>query len=186
MSQKKISTVIAFLGICLIAILFIGFRQSLVDIKQDERGIVISPYEPYGFNQEPLEPGRHLIKPGESVVIYNIGSQTYEMAENSSTKDDFIQAKTKDGKAIQLDVSVTYRINPQTLIDLHIRWQNRYQDNVVRPIVRAATRDAISKFNLSELPARRSEIEADISKQIETIFANNGLIFEKYVIQNIH
>ena len=179
-------TVITFLGICLITILFIVFRQSLVDIKQDERGVVISPYESSGFNREVLMPGRHLIKPGERAMIYNVGSQAYEVAENSITGDDPILAKTKDGKVIHLDVSVIYRINPETLIDLHITSQNRYQDNIVRPVVRAATRDAISKFNLSELPARRSEIEAAISKQLETIFADNYLILERFVIQNIH
>jgi regulator of protease activity HflC (stomatin/prohibitin superfamily) len=186
MSQKKILLGITFFGVCLIAIFFIVFKQILVDIKQDERGVVISPYEPFGLNREVLEPGRHLIKPGEGVVIYNVGSQTYEVAENTTTGDDPIQAKTKDGKVIYMDVSVTYWINPETLIDLHIAWQNRYQDNVVRPTVRATTRNTISKFNLSELPANHSEIEDAASKQLETIFADNYLIFEKYVIQNIH
>jgi len=186
MSQKKVLLGIAILGICLIAILFIGFTQSLVDIKQDERGIVLSPYESSGFNREILEPGRHFIKPGERVMIYNTGSQTYEMAENSITGDDSIQAKTKDGKVVRLDASVIYRINPETLIDLHIAWQNRYQDNIVRPVVRAAIRDAISEFNLSEIPSKQSEIEAAISTQLKTTFVDNYLILERFDIQNIH
>jgi len=186
MSQKKILLGITILGICLIAILFIVFKQSVVNIKQDESGIVISPYEPSGFNQELLEPGRHLIKPGERVMIYNVESQTYEAAENSITGDDPIQSRTKDGKVIQLDVSVTYRIDPETLIDLHIAWQNRYQDGMVRPAVREITRQAISIFNLSEIPSRRSEIENAISEELKTIFAENYLILERFIIQKIH
>jgi len=186
MSQKKILLGITILGICLIATLFIGFKQSLVDIKQDERGIIISPYEPSGFYRELLKPGRHLIKPGERVMIYSVGSQIYEVAENSITGDDPIQSKTKDGKVIQLDVSVTYRIDPETLIDLHIVWQNRYQDNMVRPAVREITRQVIAKFNLSEIPSRLSEIEGAISKELKARFDDNYLTFERFGIQNIH
>ena len=76
----------------------------------------------------------------ENVKPYSVARQTYTMAssagEGQVQGDDSIEARTKDGQQVYLDASVIYAIDPKQLINLHIRWQGRYEDNVVRPVVR--------------------------------------------------
>ena len=47
--------------------------------------------------------------------------------------DDSIRARTKDGQEVILDASVIYQVDPGKVVPLHIVWQNRYEDGIVRP-----------------------------------------------------
>ena len=179
------------IGALVLAILLTTVSAGLVFLQADQYGIVISALQPTGYRPEPLSPGLHWVVPFvESVQPYSIAKQTYTMATASTegpvSGDDSIQCRTKDGQQVFIDASVIYSIDPTKLVQLHITWQNRFEDNVVRPVTRSAIRDAVSQYGVEEIVStKRSELEQTISQEIETGLSSNNLIMVDFLLRNI-
>ena len=136
-AAKGLTSLVVILLVAAILLTTVG--AGLVFLQADEYGVVISAFAPKGYRETALTPGLHWIIPFvESVQKYSIARQTYTMSSTSSEGavqgDDSIQARTKDGQQIFIDASVIYAVDPTQLIRLHTNWQNRYEENVVRPI----------------------------------------------------
>jgi regulator of protease activity HflC (stomatin/prohibitin superfamily) len=179
------------IGVVIFAILLTTLSAGLVFLQADQYGVVISAIQPNGYRTEPLTPGLHWVVPFvESVKPYSIAKQTYTMAtaatEGTVAGDDSIQCRTKDGQQVYIDASTIYSIDPKFLINLHITWQGRYEDNVVRPVVRSAIRDAVSQFGVEEIVStKRAELETSISDEIKAGLTANNLIMDDFLLRNI-
>jgi len=173
------------------ALLLTTAGAGMVFLQANEYGVVISAFQPNGYRTQALAPGLHWIVPFvESVQKYSIARQTYTMSSQTSEGavqgDDSIQARTKDGQQIFIDASVIYAADPTQLIQLHITWQNRYEENVVRPVSRAAIRNAVSQFGVEELVStKRAELEQAIRAEIETKLKANNIIMSDFLLRNI-
>jgi regulator of protease activity HflC (stomatin/prohibitin superfamily) len=182
------SLVVVFL---LVAILMTTVGAGLVFLQANEYGVVISAFAPQGYRTQALGPGLHWIVPFvESVEKYSVAQQTYTMAsttnEGTVQGDDSIQARTKDGQQVFIDASVIYKADPTQIIQLHINWQNRYEEMVVRPVARAAIRNAVSQFGVEELVStKRGELELAIRTEIETKLKANNVIMSDFLMRNI-
>lgn len=107
-------------------------------------------------------------------------------SEGAAQGGDSIQARTKDGQQVFIDASVIYAVDPTQLIKLHINWQNRYEENVVRPVTRAAIRDVISRYNAAEVNGdKRVAIQQLIKNEIKQKLINNSLILQDFMIQAV-
>ncbi|HEX2696187.1 MAG TPA: prohibitin family protein, partial [Anaerolineales bacterium] len=186
---RGLTTIIVVLAVA--AVLLTSVGAGLVFLQADEYGVVISALQPNGYRTQPLGPGLHWVVPFvESVQSYSIAKQTYTMSssntEGQTGGDDSIEARTKDGQQVHIDASVIYAVDPAHLIDLHITWQNRYEDNVVRPVTRAAIRDAVSQFGVEEIVStRRTDLETMITAAIQKGLADNNLILTSFLLRNI-
>jgi regulator of protease activity HflC (stomatin/prohibitin superfamily) len=170
---KGLTSLVVILLVAALLLTTVG--AGLVFLQANEYGVVISAFAPKGYRDVALTPGLHWIIPFvESTQKYSIARQTYTMSSTSSEGavqgDDSIQARTKDGQQIFIDASVIYAVDPTQLIQLHTIWQNRYEENVVRPVSRAAIRNAVSQFGVEELVStKRAELETAIRDEIQTI-----------------
>jgi regulator of protease activity HflC (stomatin/prohibitin superfamily) len=179
------------IGTAVFALLLTTVSAGLVFLQADQYGIVISALQPTGYRTQPLSPGLHWVVPFlENVQPYSIAKQTYTMAtttgEGQVAGDDSIQARTKDGQQVFIDASVIYSIDPAHLVELHITWQNRFQDNVVRPVARSAIRDAVSQYGVEEIVStKRAELEQTISNTISQGLTANNLIMVDFLLRNI-
>jgi regulator of protease activity HflC (stomatin/prohibitin superfamily) len=179
------------IGLLVVALLLTTIGAGLVFLQADEYGVVISAFQPKGYRDQALTPGLHWIIPFiESVQKYSIARQTYTMSsaatEGAVQGDDSIQARTKDGQQIFIDASVIYAVDPTQLIQLHTVWQNRYEENVVRPVARAAIRDAVSQFGVEELVStKRAELEQAIREEIQAGLNANNIIMSDFLLRNI-
>lgn len=179
------------IGLLIVALLLTTVGAGLVFLQANEYGVVISAFQPKGYRDQPLTPGLHWIIPFiESVQTYSIARQTYTMSSTSTEGtvqgDDSIQARTKDGQQIFIDASVIYAVDPAQLIQLHTVWQNRYEENVVRPVSRAAIRDAVSQFGVEELVStKRAELEQAIRDEIQAGLHANNIIMTDFLLRNI-
>lgn len=186
---KGLTTIVIVLLVA--ALLLTSVGAGLVFLQANEYGVVISAFQPNGYRTQALGPGLHWIIPFlESVQKYSIARQTYTMSSTSSEGsvqgDDSIQARTKDGQQIFIDASVIYAADPTQLIQLHITWQNRYEENVVRPVARAAIRNAVSQFGVEELVStKRAELEQGIRAEIESKLQDNNIIMSDFLLRNI-
>jgi regulator of protease activity HflC (stomatin/prohibitin superfamily) len=180
------------IGVLIGAFVLTILGAGLVFIYPQERGVVISALTPQGYRQDPLAPGLHWVVPfAEQVQNYQISRQTYTMSaanqEGQVTGDDSIRARTKDGQEVFIDASIIYQIDPNQVIPLHINWQNRFEDQVVRPAARNAIRDAVSQYGVEEIVStKRAEMEQLISQSIESKFSQNDLIMIDFLLRDIH
>jgi len=108
-------------------------------------------------------------------------------AEGQVKGDDSIRARTKDGQEVFIDASIIYAIDPNQVIALHINWQNRYEDQVVRPAARNAIRDAVSQYGVEEIVStKRAEMEGLIAESITKKLAQNDLVMVDFLLRDIH
>lgn len=167
---------------------------GIVFIEPNERGVVVSPYAfraPNGYLESALTPGLRWIVPGESVRMYTISRQTYTMSaasgEGQLVGDDSIRARTKDGQEVFVDASVIFQVDPTKVVNLHIDWQSRYQDELVRPTTRGIIRDIASQYGIEEIVStQRGSLESGITAALEEKFAENNLVLVDFVLRDIH
>ncbi len=187
---KGIST-LAF-GLLALAIIFSTVGAGLVFIQPEERGVVISAFSPTGYRDSALEPGLRWVIPFvEQVRLYPISRQTYTMSaqpsEGQRAGDDSIRARTRDGQEVFIDSSVIYAIDPDRVIDLHIRWQDRYDEELVRPLVRGIIRDAASQYSIEEIvSSKRDEFKQRIAEELTAKLSDNDLLLIDFVLRDIH
>jgi len=182
---------VSIIATAITAVLLTVISAGLVFIQPEERGVVISAVAPKGYREAALQPGLRWIIPFfENVKIYPISRQTYTMSiapnEGQVKGDDSITARTSDGQQVTIDSSVIYAVDPGRVIQLHIEWQDRYTDDLVRPLSRGSIRDAISQFGIEQVySSKRDELKQIITDQLATKFDQNGLILLDFVLRNI-
>lgn len=174
-----------------VAVLLTTVSAGLVFIQPQERGVVISAVSPTGYREQALQPGLRWIIPFvETVVTYPVSKQTYTMSiapqEGQVQGDDSVAARTSDGQEIFVDASVIFAVDPNQVVDVHIAWQQRYAQDLVRPVTRGIIRDSVSQFRVDEVVStKRFELSQQIRDSMSERFAANGLILVDFVLRNI-
>ena len=189
--KKTRGTVTGIIIAVAAAILLNTISAGLVFIQPQERGVVISAIEPDGYRKDIMQPGlRWVIPYAESVRTYSISKNTYTMSiaqlEGDLQGDDSIAARTADGQEVYIDASIIYSLDPTEVLNVHITWQDRYLDSLIRPTVRGVIRDAVSQFSVNEVySTRRDELKSQIEEEMFKALEDNGLILSDFVLRNI-
>lgn len=189
--QKVGAISTAIIVTAVLAIVLTTVSAGLVFVQPEERGVVISALAPQGYREEPLQPGlRWIIPYFEKVVRYPISRQSYTMSvaplEGMVQGDDSVAARTLDGQEIFLDASIIYAIDPAEVVDVHIVWQNRYTDELVRPLARGVIRDAVSQYGVQQVySTQRIAMTEAITQQLRKKLADNGLVLTDFILRNI-
>ena len=177
--------------VLVLAIVLTTLGAGLVYVESNERGVV-KTIRAGGVRSEALPPGLHWILPVvESVVTYSVSNQTYTMSatalEGQIQGDDSIRARTKDGQEIIIEASVIYQIDPAKVVQLHVVWQNRYEDGIVRPEARGIIRDAVSQYGVEEVVStKRAEMVQIMTDELSTSLAKNNLLLLDFILRDIH
>ena len=179
------------IGALLIGLVLITVGDGLVFINPEERGVVLSALSPTGYRSAALQPGLRWVVPYfESVRRYPISRQTYTMSvvtgEGQVRGDDSILARTVDGQEVSIDASVIYTLDPNKVVDVHIRWQDRYTDGLVRPLARGVIRDAVAKYKVEEVvSSQRATMVQTISEELTARMGREGLTVVDFILRNI-
>lgn len=190
--QQKVGIIsTAILVTSILAIILTTVSAGLVFVQPDQRGVVISALAPKGYREEALQPGlRWIIPYFENVVFYPISRQSYTMSiaplEGQITGDDSVAARTSDGQEIYMDASIIYAIDPAQVVNVHIVWQGRYTNELVRPLTRGIIRDAVAQYGVQQVySSQRAEMVDEITTQLRKKLAENGLVLSEFVLRNI-
>lgn len=114
-------------------------------------------------SKQPLDEGLHFfVAPGKDLVVYNVRNQV-------------VTAKTpvftKDVQAMDVEMTVTYSLQRDKVIDLHTKTGQNYKDILVIPSILGATKNALGKMEAGDIVANREKateaITQEISKQLE-------------------
>lgn len=179
------------LVILLIALSVTLFSAALIFIEPQEVGVVVSLLNRDGYRDQPFRSGLHWVAPlMEKVSRYPIYWQTYTMSsgplEGEKVGDDSIAARTSDGQAVFVDVSVIYRIDSNDVIRIHIDLQDRYVQDFIRPVLRGIVRTEVSQFTADEVnSSKRKNLELILDEKIRSAFADKGFILDRFLLRNI-
>jgi regulator of protease activity HflC (stomatin/prohibitin superfamily) len=178
-------------GTIAVAIVVTTVASGLVFIDPDQRGVVVSAIALGGYRPDALTPGLHWIVPfAERVQTYSISRQTYTMSstpnQGAVQGDDSVLARTKDGQQVNIDASVIYSLDPQKIVQLNLSWQDRFENEVVRPLSRGIIRDTAAQYNIDEIvTTKRAELVQSITNQLSSRLGANDLVLDQFVLRNI-
>lgn len=102
-----------------------------------------------------FQEGLHIIRPWDKLYIYNVRIQERNL---------LIDVITKDGLTIQVEISIRFHPNINTLGLLHKYLGPNYVETVILPEIAATTRDIIGLYDIDSLYSdKRVEIQRRIS-----------------------
>ena len=191
---KKGSNVI--IAILILLFLIFLFRPWVV-INEGEVGILSTTGK---FSSKPLNPGMHFYVPlFQKVIIVDtkVHMITYKRhPETGSMPDSYgtiriypaINVLDARGLPIQVELSVSYRLNPNKAAYVIKTYGFNWEDKIINPIVRDVVRNVIGKYPAEEIPVKRNEIakkiENSIKEQLNKI-PNQPIIFESFQLRDI-
>ena len=174
----------------LAAMLFVITGVGMVEIQENEVGVVFNTLSGE-LAEEPLGPGLHILIPGvQDVTIYSTAQQEYTLAgqvsEGAPPGEEGVEALTKDGQQIRLDITIVYRIDPSKVNEVYIKWRNQYEQWLVRPSVRVTVREAVGQFDALEIYSeKRAELEIKIEDRVRQLLARDGLKVDTMLVRNL-
>lgn len=165
--------------IVVLVLSFIGIiisNATFITIEAGQRGVLFRKFS--GLDEdENYKPGFHVIAPWNTMFIYNVRKQ-----ENQQQ----IDALSSNGLSIQVEVSVRYRPQISQVQILHDQIGKDYADVIVKPEIRAATREVIGKYTPEELySTQRDKIQQEIIDRTGKALAKNYLELNKVLIRSI-
>ncbi|MGB1285126.1 MAG: SPFH domain-containing protein [Aggregatilineales bacterium] len=139
----------------------------------------------------PRAPGTSIILPGvQQVIIYRTDQQEYTMSgesnEGAQRGNDAVEALTEDGQTVNLDITVIYRIERENANTVHLKWQNRYEDQFVRQAIRSIVRDVVATYDAVNIyGGDRTNMQQEIQTQLATAMLEEGLSLSSLRVRTI-
>ena len=187
--SSRSGVVLALFGFAAGIVLFIV--SSGILIVQPARAAVIVNVLTGELEDPARAPGTSIIIPGlQEYIIYPTDQREYTMSGISSEGrlqgNDAVEALTKDGQEVKLDITVLYRIVREDINTIHLNWQNRYESDFIRPTVRAVTRDIVSLFEAEAIYGQsREQLGIDIAAAVGERMKAEGLTLTSLLVRQI-
>jgi len=172
------------------------FRPWVI-INEGEIGILATTGK---FAKNPLYPGIHFYFPIIQKVIVvdtKVHMISYKrLQEVGSMPDRFgtikvypaINVLDSRGLPITVELSVSYRLNPNEAAYTIKTYGLNWEDKIINPIVRDVVRNVIGKYPAENLPVKRNEIAMQIENQIRqelNKISKRPVIFESFQLRDI-
>ncbi|MFH1447981.1 MAG: prohibitin family protein [Candidatus Micrarchaeota archaeon] len=134
--------------------------------------------------------GLHIKMPWQSITMYSIRTQDYTMSivqgEGDVENADSIDALTKEGLTVKLDMTVLYKVVPDKASDIHQTIGIEYRTVVIRPTIRTAIRDVAAKYDAKDIySSNRQAIANEINGRLKAEFNEKGIILETVLLRNV-
>ncbi|BCM91717.1 hypothetical protein IAD21_03592 [Abditibacteriota bacterium] len=175
-----------------LVILLLVFFRPFVLVGAGERGVVFSRFS--GVSRVELGEGLHFIAPwAQSVTIYDVKSQTYTMsaASNETNTDaqnsnDALEALTRDGLPVSLELSIRFHPDPEAVWQLHQSVGPDYVAKILRPEIRSHVRMVVAKYPVTDVYGpRRVQMIEQMTTRLRQEFAANGVILDEVLLRDV-
>lgn len=169
-ARRARTTLLTTAGATLAATLALGAYRCVVVIPPGSVGVPIL----FGRVADvPLRDGLHFLAPWYDLQVMSARTQSYTMShthdEGAKKGDDSITVLTSNGMEMQVDVTVTYRLIPESAPWVLRNLGDSYEDQLIRPGIRTAIRDAVSKFSDEEVfGAKREQLALSMQGRLDT------------------
>ena len=146
-----------------------------------------------GISDTVLTQGWHLVSPTKDVTLYSVGiEQSYLTSgeDGDSKNDDSCEVPTSDGKGLTVDLTFTYRYDPDRVTDLFTKFKGQsgkdVRDSFIKPNIIAWTKEITAQYPVTEiLGDERANLNIAISEYVHNKFDPYGIIVENVNLINI-
>lgn len=144
--------------------------NSFVVVPAGHVGVVFNILR--GVQDRALAEGVHFVVPGlQQVILYDARVKEVTLSaphEGERRLDTSIQARSKEGLEIGVDVTVQYRIIKEQAPRLHQEVGPGYLETLIVPQVRSKVRDAVGQYGAAELiSTQRTALETTVVQGLE-------------------
>ncbi len=121
--------------------------------------------------------GINLVNPFANLVIMDIQTQEEKEA---------MPVPSKEGLTLNIEISILYRLSPDKAATIYKTVGADYDEVVVKPQFRSATREATVFYEAKALyTSGRDEITAKIQADLEKMLLERGVILEKVLLRAV-
>lgn len=141
------------------------------------------------YDQE-LSSGLHLINPLTSITLMSIRTEQYTMSiattEGQRFGDDSIEALTKEGLKVGLDMTVLFHLDETMASDVYKNIGLNYDEKIIRPEVRSSIREVIALYEAKDIYSEKREEAANkIQELLVSSLAPRGITLETVLLRNV-
>ncbi len=179
---------LAAIGLVL-GLVFSVISQGILIVEPQQVAVVFNTLN--GELGEERGPGTHIIIPVmQSATLYPIEQQQYTMSgipgEGQVQGNDAVRGRTLDGQEVFLDISVLFGIDPLEANTVHVRWQNRYENDFVRPTIRGLAREVISRFRAEDIfGEQRTAVEDSMQEILAGRMDEEGFVLTDLLVRDV-
>lgn len=188
MSKGKIGAIVSAVVLVFIVMAFFMMMEKV------PAGYVGIVYEMNGgISDEVLTQGWHVVGPTKQVTLYSIGiEQSYLTSgkDGDSADDDSFEVPTSDGKGLNVDLTFTYRYDPDKVTSLFTKFKGQsgkeVRDSFIKPNIISWVKEVTAKYPVTEiLGEERANLNIAVSEYVKSKFEPYGIIVENTSLINI-
>lgn len=129
-----------------------------------------------------VEPGLYFKVPFIQKVV-KMDTQTQTV---SYEREEPLFSASKDLQDVEIATVVNYHITPESVVDIFKQYRStdRYEEQVIRPIVRDVVKSVASQYTAEELVVKRSEYNDKVFKSLSDILQPKNVVVERVNITN--
>lgn len=182
------AALLSFLGI----IIFLFVIDGFVNVPPGHVGVISDKGR--GVLEEELGVGLHLKIPfWQTATLLDTRLQVYTMSiatrEGQLIGDDSIEALTKDGQKVNIDLTVQYVVDAKNADRIYdeIGSLSQLEEKVIRPPLRNIVREVITGYESKQLfdNASRQKASQEIEELIQEKYSKNYVILESSLVRNV-
>ena len=182
-----VSSIVILVIITVIGIFTGGFLSPYTIIPAGETGV----YVYFGnVDDKELKSGFHLKNPLASVKKRSIRTEEYTMSvaqgEGEKEGNDSIDALTKEGLTVKMDITVFYAMQEDKASDIYKTLGLNYEEKIIRTEIRSSIRAIAANYEAKDLYSeKRDEVEAQIIISLKEQIEPRGITIENALLRNI-
>ncbi len=178
--KKKLTTVIVVFAI--IAAAF-TVKSCCKLIKTGQTGIVYTYKD--GVQDQTLSPGLNFVGPMKKVKEFSTSNEILVMSKDKregSKKNESFKVATSDDASIAVSFQMSYRYNPETLVDTYKKFKGMDGDDIidnrVKPVLKSKISEVTTDYSMMDIySGNRSKLNTELTKYLNKEFS------EKYGIE---
>lgn len=102
-----------------------------------------------------------------------------------SQKGNQINALSKDGLPISVDIAILYRVKPDKAAELIRQYGYDFDERVIKQMVRTSVRDSISIMDSATVYQERQKLQSNIASEVGSQLQKRYIILEDILIRDI-
>ena len=175
------------LTVVIAVIILVILINMIVIIPAGQTGV----YHLFGkVKDKEIQSGIHLINPLANIEKMSIRTEQYTMSivphEGERIGDDSIDALTKEGLKVTLDLSVLYHLIEDQASDVYKNIGLEYPEKIIRPEVRNAIREVIALYEAKDIYSEKRQEAADkILEALKNDIEPRGVVIETVLLRNV-
>ncbi len=170
-----------------LGVIFSVMGAGLIIIEPQQTAVVFRTVggDDDSLVDEPLGPGINWIIPFiDQPTIYPTNRQSLTLAADAGQGGP-INARSNDGQAVDVDVTVIFRITPEMVNQIYRDWRAGYVEGAVVPFTREEVRDVISELTVAQVYGQRTNLGPNIREVLEPRLRGEGIELIDLAVRNI-